>query len=326
LGAYLVRFHEAGRDGQVGRRGQRRDLVAVIERELPGALVSAEGGRILVECEQDAGPVLSSLQGVTSFSPCRQVPLAQVAEAAVELAAAALGNGGCFAVRVKRVGQHRFRSRELAASVGDEVSSAVPGARVDLAAPDLVIGIEVRGDECFLFRDVVPGADHRPVPRPPGEGEPRFLADQMLGRLAVWLRLLGFDTAEARDRPDSWLLRRARDEGRVVLTQDRELSRAASASTHYVEARDVEGQLGEVMGAFGLAFDHARLLSRCTRCNRSLEEVTAEGVRDRVPASVRERQNRFCRCPSCDRVYWEGDHCQRILARVSTLRARGVIA
>jgi hypothetical protein len=326
LGVYLVRFHEGGRDGQVGRRGQRRDLVAVIERELPGAMVSAEGGRILVECEQDAGPVLSSLQGVTSFSPCRQVRLDEVAEAAVALAASALGQGGRFAVRVKRVGHHRFRSLELAAAVGDEVSRAVPGARVDLAAPELVIGIEVRGDECFLFRDVVPGADHRRASPPRAEGEPRFLADQMLGRLAVWLRLLGFDTAEARDRPDSWLLRQARDEGRVVLTQDRELSRAASASTHYVEAREVEGQLGEVMSAFGLTFDHARLLSRCTRCNRGLEGVAAECVRDRVPAAVRERQRRFYRCPSCDRVYWEGDHCQRILARVSALRARGVIA
>ncbi len=326
VGSYLVRFHEAGRDGQVGRRGQRRDLVQVIERELPGAHVSTEGGRLLVDCEQDAAPVLSSLPGVTSFSPCRRLPLAEVADAAAELAASVLGQGGRFAVRVKRVGQHRFRSRELAAAVGDVVSRAVPGARVNLAAPELVIGIEVRGDQCFLFRDVVPGADHRRAPPPPIQGEPRFLADQMLGRLAVWLRLLGFDTAEARDRPDSWLLRQARDEGRVVLTQDRELSRAASASTHYVEARDVEGQLGEVMGAFGLTFDHARLLSRCTRCNRGLEEVSAERVRDRVPPAVRERQHRFHRCPACDRVYWEGDHCQRILARVSTLRARGVIA
>ncbi len=326
MGSYLVRFHEAGRDGQVGRRGQRRDLVQVIERELPGALVSTEGGRILVECEQDAGPVLSSLPGVTSFSPCRRLPVAEVTAAAVELAASALEDGGRYAVRVKRVGQHRFRSRELAAEVGRATSRAVPGARVDLAAPELVIGIEVRGDDCYLFRDVVPGADHRRAPPPPAAGEPRFLADQMLGRLAVWLRLLGFDTAEARDQPDSWLLRQARDEGRVVLTQDRELSRAASASTHYVEARDVEGQLGEVMGAFGLTFDHARLLSRCTRCNRGLEEVAAERVRDRVPPAVRERQHRFYRCPACDRIYWEGDHCQRILARVSTLRARGVIA
>jgi uncharacterized protein len=326
VGAYLVRFHEAGRDGQAVRRGQRRDLVQEIERALPGAAVTAEGGRILVECEQDAGPVLSSLPGVTSFSPCRRLAVGDAEAAAVELARSALPAGGRFAVRVKRVGQHRFRSRELAGAIGQAVGRALPGAVVDLAAPDLVIGVEVRGDDCYLFRDVVRGADHRRAAPPPAAGEPRFLADQMLGRLAVWLRLLGFDTAEARDRPDSWLLRQARDEGRTVLTQDRELSRAASASTHYVQARDVEGQLGEVMGAFGLTFDRARLLSRCTRCNRGLEQVAAERVQGRVPAAVRERQRRFYRCPACDRVYWEGDHCRRILARVSTLRARGVIA
>lgn len=228
-------------------------------------------------------------------------------------------------MRVKRVGDHPFRSRELAASVGHAIASRVAGAVVDLDAPELAVGIEVRGDDCYLFREVVAGADRR-APPARGEGEPRFLADQMLGRLGVWLRLFGFDTAEGRDRPDSWLLRRARDEGRVILTQDRALSRAGSALTHYVEARDVDGQLGEVMRAFELRFDRSRLLSRCTRCNRGLEQAAAGEVERRVPPSVRERRRQFLHCPSCDRIYWEGDHWRRIIDRVSTLRERGVIA
>jgi uncharacterized protein len=326
VASYLIRFHEAGRDGQAGRQGQRHDLIQVVERALPGARVSAEGGRIVVDCEQDAAPVLASMPGVASFSPCRRLRLPELTAAAVQMAAAGLPHGGRFAVRVKRVGDHRFRSRELAGSIGRAVAEAVPGAQVDLEAPELTIGVEVRGADCYLFREIVAGADRGRRQPPPAEGERRFLADQMLGRLAVWLRLLGFDTAEARDRADSWLLRLAREEGRVLLTQDRALSRAATAATYFVVGRAVEDQLGEVMGAFGLRFDRARLLSRCTRCNRRLQEVAAELVRGRVPAAVRERQRQFLRCPACDRIYWEGDHCQRILERVSTLRARGVIA
>lgn len=322
--AYLIRFAEAGRDGQPGRQGVRRDLIEVIEREVPGARVEVVGGgRIAVTCDEDAGPVLSALPGVTSFSPCRRVALAELAQAVVELAAAALPpEGGSFAVKVRRRtsgtgGDAAFRSRDLAAGLGRAIRDAVPGARVDLAAPDVAIGVEARGDDCFLFREVVPGADRALRPAERAAGEPRFLADQMLGRLAVWLRLLGFDTCDARDRPDSWLLRRARDEGRVLLTQDLALSRAASAATYYVDAGEVEGQLTEVIRAFGLRFDRARLLSRCTRCNRLIERVAAESVADRVPPAVRERQRDFFRCPSCDRVYWEGDHCRRILDRLS---------
>jgi uncharacterized protein len=325
VGCFLVRFAEAGRDGQVARRGVRDDLVQVIACALPDAHVRAEGGRILVEGDEDAAPLLSSLPGVTSFSPCRHLRVAEVIDAAVELAGDALPAGGRFSVRVKRVGDHPFGSRELAASVGHAIGRRVPGAVVDLEAPELAVGIEVRGDDCYLFREVVPGADRRARPAR-GEGEPRFLADQMLGRLAVWLRLLGIDTSEARDRPDSWLLRAARDEGRVILTQDGALSRAASALTHYVAAHEVDGQLGEVMRAFGLRLDRARLLTRCTRCNRGLEEAAAGDVERRVPPSVREHQRRFFRCPSCDRLYWEGDHCHRIMDRVSTLQERGVIA
>jgi uncharacterized protein with PIN domain/tRNA(Ser,Leu) C12 N-acetylase TAN1 len=315
---FLVRFAEVGRDGQPGRQGVRRDLGQEIERELPGARVTAPArGRLIVECEEDAGPVLGRLPGVTSYSPCRRVEVGSAARAAAELAAAALPAGGRFAVRIKRVGEHGFRSRDLVAEVARAICDAVPGARVDLAAPDLTVGVEVRGPDCLVFGEVVAGVD-RGAPPPRESGEPRFLADQMLGRLAVWLRLLGFDTASWRDRPDSWLQRRARDEGRVILTQDGPLSRAASTATYYVEGRDLDAQLAEVIRAFDLRLDRSRLLSRCTRCNLPIEPVAVDSVEERVPAAVRQRVSEFFRCPSCDQVYWEGDHVRRILARLSS--------
>jgi uncharacterized protein len=315
---YLVRFHEAGRDGQPGRRGLRRDLLDVLASALPSATIEVvAGGRIALDGEGDVEEVLGSLPGVSSFSPCQRLRLDELESAVVSLAIISIPPGSSFAVRVKRVGDQSFGSRDLAARLGCAVGAALPGVRVDLSTPDVTIGVEVRGEDCFLFDRVLPGLDRRGRPPALPPGEVRFLADQMLGRLAVWLRLCGFDTAADLDRPDSWLLRRARDEGRVLLTQDRALSRSSSAATYFVEARAVEAQLDEVIRAFCLRVERARLLSRCTRCNCLIEPIALELVEERVPPAVRERQRQLYRCPTCDRIYWEGDHCQRIFDRLS---------
>jgi uncharacterized protein with PIN domain len=315
---YLVRFAESGRDAQPERQGVRRDLAQVLAAALPGARIATESGRLLVDAGGEAASVLADLPGVASFSPCRRVALGEVAEAAIAAAAEALPRGGSFCVRVKLVGAHALRSRDLAIQVGGAIAARLPGLEVDLRRPDAVIGIEVRGAECFVFHQVVPGVDRCGVTPIPA-GEPRFLADQMLGRLAVWLRLLGYDTAQPLDQPDSLLLRLARDEGRVLLTQDAELSRSASAATYYVLARGFEEQLVEVVRGFRLAVDPARLLTRCTRCNRAVDRLAAEEARAQVPAAVQDSHEVFFVCPACRRVYWRGDHCQRILDRLAAL-------
>src|SRR5215207_8725140 len=54
---------------------------------------------------------------------------------------------------------------------------------------------------------------------------PHFLADAMLGRLARWLRVMGFDTAYDPALTDPALVALARRDGRVLLTRDRRLLR-----------------------------------------------------------------------------------------------------
>ncbi len=316
---YLVRFAESGRDAQPERQGLRRDLAAVIAAAVPGARIETAGGRILLESADDAEAVLADLPGVASFSPCRRVGRDQLAAAAVAAASDALPDGGSFCVRAKRVGEPASGARALAAEIGRAIAAARPGLTVDLRAPDAVIGIEERGADFYVFHRTIAGLDRRPAPEPIPSGEPRFLADQMLGRLAVWLRLIGYDTAQPLDRPDSWLLRLAREEGRILLTQDAPLARATSAHTYYVNARGFEDQLVEVVRTFDLAIDPARLLSRCTRCNSRVDRVAAEAARPLVPPAVRDAHEDFFACPSCRKIYWRGDHCDRILDRLAGL-------
>jgi len=305
---FLVRYLEAGRDAQRG--GQRRDLAAALIAQLPGAHVDAEPGRLLVTVEDaDAAAArvaLEDLSGIASFSPCTRVDPADLPAAAVARAAA-IPPRGTFRIRAA--------SRELAARLGGDVLAARPDVRVDLHTPDLVIGIELRGAHAFVFDEVIPGRDRRGA-APIRAGLPRFVADQMLGRLATWLRLLGFDTVHPWDQPDSWVIRVARDEDRVILTRDGPLARITSAPVHFVAAQRPMDQLVEVMRTFDLAVDETRMFTRCPRDNAAVDEVTADQVRDRVPPAVAAERHTYRRCPVCDRVYWRGAHVERILAHL----------
>ena len=140
----------------------------------------------------------------------------------------------------------------------------------------------------------------------------RFFADAMLGRLARWLRLLGFDCAWEADIADEVLVRRALVEDRIVLTRDRSLLDEWRVSDLYrVEAEPIRDQLAEVIRRFDLAAE-IQLLSRCSRCNEPLVAATPEQVALRVPPRVLDRHVDYAICPACARIYWQGTHARRI--------------
>ena len=134
----------------------------------------------------------------------------------------------------------------------------------------------------------------------------KLLADGMLGRLARWLRLLGYDTAYDNVADDLALARQARAEGRVLLTRDRELAARRGLRTLLIHSETLEEQLQEVRQALGPP-PHPPL-SRCTVCNVELSSVAPEDVAERVPPYVLRTQSRFRQCPRCGRVYWAGTH------------------
>ena len=141
---------------------------------------------------------------------------------------------------------------------------------------------------------------------------PRFAADAMLGSLARWLRLMGFDCSYQADIPDAVLVEQAIHEERVVLTRDRALVDEWHVSgIHRVRAERTFDQLSEVLRAFDLVRS-LQLFSRCSACNRPIGKVSLEAVRDRVPPRVAANQSEFWQCPGCGRVYWQGSHTDRI--------------
>jgi uncharacterized protein with PIN domain len=134
----------------------------------------------------------------------------------------------------------------------------------------------------------------------------KLLVDGMLGTLAKWLRLLGYDTAYDNIANDHALARRARAEGRVLLTRDRELVNRRGLHTLLIESEMLEEQVQQVQDALGPPPDP--VLSRCAVCNTELEQVSPEDIASRVPPYVVRTQADFRRCPGCGRVYWPGTH------------------
>ena len=150
---------------------------------------------------------------------------------------------------------------------------------------------------------------------------PRFLADAMLGRLARWLRLLGFDTAYAAELPDSDLVRRALDEERWILTRDRALPVEWRVSGIFVlDSETLADQLRDVVQAFGLA-PRVRPFSRCGECNAPLAAASRAEVAAEVPPRVLARARELRRCPGCGRVYWRGSHTARMKAVMDRILA-----
>jgi uncharacterized protein with PIN domain len=148
-------------------------------------------------------------------------------------------------------------------------------------------------------------------------GELHFLADSMLGTLAKWLRILGYDTAYDTGLDDNELVRLARAEGRILLTRDAVLSQRKGPRCLFIVSEVLQEQLAQVVQTLGLHTGNP--FSRCPVCNSPLEGVPKDEAWGQVPPFVFQTQERFSLCPECNRFYWRGTHWQKMLAQVQKL-------
>jgi len=138
----------------------------------------------------------------------------------------------------------------------------------------------------------------------------RFIVDSMLGSLARWIRMLGYDTVYARDMHDSEILEAARDEGRILVTRDRGLYRRAlrRGVQAILVSPEPAKALAQLAGRYGITLVINPDTSRCPLCNSPLARRGRDEVKGRVPASVYERHMVFWVCTGCGQVYWKGGH------------------
>lgn len=139
----------------------------------------------------------------------------------------------------------------------------------------------------------------------------------MLGSLARWLRLFGFDVAYAGPLSDGELREQAESENRLLLTRDKELSNDKRVNAFYVESDVLDEQLRAVMRKFSLEIQNP--MSRCSLCNSMIVKVSKSEVKGKVPEGVYEIQDEFWKCPSCGKLYWKGTHWDKILQKIKEL-------
>jgi uncharacterized protein with PIN domain len=145
---------------------------------------------------------------------------------------------------------------------------------------------------------------------------PGFICDFMLGRLAKWMRLLGFDTAYYRNTNGKTIIYHSRKEGRRILTRSKILA------DKYVDAILIKSEhIMEQLKQITNLVDIKSPFSRCPVCNIETENVRKETIKEDVPPYVFEIHNEFKRCPECGRIFWKGTHYKRIKKVINEIKS-----
>jgi len=140
----------------------------------------------------------------------------------------------------------------------------------------------------------------------------------MLGKLAKWLRILGFDAAFFSRIEDQILLDLAEKEDRTLLTKDTGLLEQADIPSLYIESDNWEDQVVQVMRHFHLK-DQVQPYTRCAECNVALKPLPREKARNLAPPFVFKNAPSFSLCPHCGRVFWPGTHHRRMRSKIEDI-------
>ncbi len=155
---------------------------------------------------------------------------------------------------------------------------------------------------------------------------PRFIVDSNVGKLAKWLRMLGYDAVFFEGVDDAYMIDRALKEDRVILTRDTQVMKRGVITSGRLKAILIDSdkpasQVLQVIETFHLDFQ-SRPFTICLECNNPLEERSKEEIKDRVPPYVFKTQQQYMECPVCQRIYWRGTHWQAMLGKLERLTKR----
>jgi uncharacterized protein with PIN domain len=136
----------------------------------------------------------------------------------------------------------------------------------------------------------------------------KFIVDCMLGKLAKWLKILGFDTLYFSKIEDDELLAAAREQGRILLTRDTGLiEKAKGVDRLFLESEEWREQVRQVLETFDL-WEEVDPHTRCIDCNIKLKDLAKKDAKNLVTPFVYQHADSFALCPSCGKVFWRGTH------------------
>ncbi len=143
----------------------------------------------------------------------------------------------------------------------------------------------------------------------------------MLGSLAKWLRIFGFDTIYPDSTTDDEaVLRIAKNEKRLLISRDKELiqrAKKARISVLGVKTTNLIEQLSQVLAT--IQIDEKNILTRCTLCNTPLLTVEKKNIKEHIPEKVFKTRNEFWLCSICHKYYWMGTHYENMMEKINKL-------
>ncbi len=153
--------------------------------------------------------------------------------------------------------------------------------------------------------------------------EIRFIVDHNVGKLAKWLRMMGYDSLFFNGNDDSHMVAQALAEGRVILTRDTEIMKRRVINNGrlkavLIESEDPERQIQQLINTLNLS-GQFRPFTICLECNECLVERSPEEVKDRVPPYVYKTHSQYMDCPACRRIYWRGTHWEAMMRKLQQL-------
>jgi len=153
--------------------------------------------------------------------------------------------------------------------------------------------------------------------------ELKFIVDHNVGKLAKWLRMMGYDTTLFNHSDDSLMVATALAEGRVILTRDTQIMKRRVVTSGKLKAILIQSdkpelQIRQVIDNLSLDCQF-RPFTICLECNQPLVAKNREEVVDLVPQYVFQTQNQYVQCPACHRIYWRGTHWQAMTQRLERL-------
>ena len=153
--------------------------------------------------------------------------------------------------------------------------------------------------------------------------EIRFIVDHNVGKLAKWLRMMGYDSLFFDGDDDSSMVRQALSEGRVILTRDSEIMKrrlitSGRLKAILIDSEEPERQMQQLMDTLDLKRQF-KPFTLCLECNQPLVERSRKEVADRVPPYVYRTQSQYMECPACHRIYWRGTHWQAMTRKLEKL-------
>jgi len=210
-------------------------------------------------------------------------------------------------------------------SVKDAIEAiGVPHTEVDLILVNgepVTFGRNLEDGDVVSVYPVFESLDISSVARLRGKPlrEPRFILDVHLGKLAKYLRMLGFDTLYENDYDDPEIIERAKTDGRIILTRDLGiLKNSAVTRGYWLRSKDSREQLKEVMARFNLR-GAVSPFTRCMECNGTMEKVDKSSIEERLEPKTKRYFDEFFRCSSCGKIYWKGSHFERMKKLVKEL-------